>query len=98
MPAGGNIIFSEQILVANDRGYSNQLSSFITRTNTEFDYGNYKVMNLNKGVLVDTLIGGVQLYRYRFTDVDAIEDGFYYYFKNVSSARVTKAWVRLLRQ
>jgi hypothetical protein len=58
VPAGGSIIFSEQVLVANDRGCNNQLGNFITRTDTEFDYGNYKVMELSNGILALVQGGG----------------------------------------
>lgn len=95
----GSILIPENELVANDRSCNNQLGSYQTRTPYEppldWDYGSYKKINTLKGVLTDTLVGGNQFYKYQKTSSSASEDGFYYYFKNLTTNRVTKAWVRI---
>ncbi len=91
----GSLIFPETLLTQNDKGCNNSLGSYITRTAKDFDYGNYKVMNTNNGVLTDTLINGSQHYKYVKTVTSATDDLFEYYFKNLNSGRVTKAKVKL---
>jgi hypothetical protein len=92
---GGAALWPETALTANDRSCGGTLGNHLTRTDTLFDYGNYKVMNTRAGILTDTLVGGSQYYRYQRTQSGIPEDGFYYYFKNNTSGRVTKAWVRI---
>jgi hypothetical protein len=91
----GKSLFPETDLTQNDKGCNNVLGPHQTRTATEFDYGNYKLMNTQNGILVDTLVNGNQFYRYQRTNTSATEDGFIYYFKDLVSQRVTKAWVRI---
>ncbi len=95
----GTVIWPETTLTANGTGCTGQTGSYQTRTPFEapmdWDYGNYKVMNTKSGVLIDTLISGTQHYKYRRSNAAATEDGFWYYYKNLSSGRVTKAWVRI---
>jgi hypothetical protein len=91
----GHLLFPETLLTENDKGCNNLLGNYITRTDKEFDYGNYKVMQTQHGILVDTLVSGNQYYKYTRSNPNASNDGFYYYFKNNSTGRTTKAWVRL---
>jgi len=95
----GSTIWPEADLTANDKSCTGQLGSYQTRTPytdiQSWEYGNYKQLATKHGVLTDTLIG-TQHYKYVRTNPSATEDGFYYYFKNLSTNRVTKAWVRIL--
>lgn len=95
IPVSGTLTFPETLLTQNDRGCNGQTGSYITRTQMDFDYGNYKIMPTTHGILVDTLIGGNQHYKYTRANPTAREDGFYYYFRNNSSGRTSMAWVRL---
>lgn len=95
----GTEIWPETELTANDKSCTNQLPDRQTRTPypalSDWEYGNYKVMDTQFGVLIDTLIADKQHYKYRRTNPSATEDGFTYYFKNKATNRVTKAWVRI---
>lgn len=91
----GNALWNQTVLTENDRGSNGLLGSYITRTDTSFDYGNYKVMSTPNGILTDTLVGGQQHYKYQRTNASAIDDRFIYYFKNLTTGRTTKAWVRI---
>lgn len=94
--SSGNALWPESQLTSNDQGCNNLLGTFQTRSQyPDFDYGNYLQQNTRNGMLTDTLIGGNQHYKYQRTNPSATEDGFYYYFKNLISGRVTKAWVRI---
>ena len=92
----GKALWPQNELTANDKSCNNQLGSYITRTATEFEYGNYKVMATANGILTDTLVNGSQFYKYERTNTGAVTDGFYYYFKNLTTNRVTKAWVKII--
>ena len=95
----GNALWPETALTANDKGCNNLVGSNQTRTPylppLDWEYGNYKSMNTTNGVLIDTLVGGVQHYKYRRTNSLANEDDFTYYFKNLTTSRVTKARVKI---
>lgn len=91
----GQALWPESALTANDRSCTGLLGNYLTRTDTIFDYGNYKVMTTRAGILTDTLVNGTQHYKYQRTSATIPEDEFFYYFKNNSSSRVTRAWVRI---
>lgn len=93
--ATGNALWNQTVLTDNDKGSNNQLGNYITRTDTSFDYGNYKVMNTPNGILTDTLVSGQQHYKYQRTNATALDDQFIYYFKNLANGRTTKAWVKI---
>lgn len=88
-------------LVANDKGCNNQIGSYQTRTPyqanplADWDYGDNKRMNTRYGILVDSFYNGGPNYAYIRTKPGGTEDGFYYYFKNLLTGRVTTAWVRI---
>jgi hypothetical protein len=90
-----NALWSETILTQNDRGCSGLLGQYLTRTATDFDYGNFKIMPTLNGILTDTLVDGNQFYKYERTNSGASGDQFVYYFKNLNTNRVTKATVKI---
>jgi len=91
----GQFLIPETVLTENDKSCSNMLGVYLTRTQEDFDYGNYKVMNTSNGLLTDTLVNGNQYYKYLKTKPGATEDGFDYYFKNMTTGRTTKAKVTI---
>jgi len=92
----GNALWADSDWTNNDQGCNTLLGSYQTRIQyPDFDYGNFVKTITKAGILTDTLIGGNQHHKYQRMNPSAIEDGFYYYFKNLSSNRVTKAWIRI---
>jgi len=91
----GKALWNELDLIANDKGCSGLLGTYLTRTSLDFDYGGFKIMETENGILTDTLILGLQHYKYVKTKPLATSDKFTYYFKNLSTNRVTKALVKI---
>lgn len=88
----GSASWPETALTQNDKGLSGTLGNYQTRTAMDFNYSN-RVMYTSGGTLTDTLVNGQRLYLYTRTAANALHDQFTYYFKNLTSGRITKATV-----
>lgn len=93
---GGRLLFSDTLLVKNDKGCNGLLGSYKTTTQQDFSSGQYFPEKPTRyGFLTDTGVNGTQHYKYIRTNSAVSSDKFEYFFKNETTGRTTKAEVIL---